>query len=63
MGYGQAAEFNAVQHGGVGRRHRRTRRLDAPAYPALKVSRSTFFWIFPVDVFGSGPKTTLRGIL
>src|SRR5882672_7808244 len=26
-------------------------------------SRSTNFWILPVDVFGSGPKTTWRGTL
>src|SRR4029078_4518818 len=26
-------------------------------------SRSTNFWIFPVDVFGSAPKTTWRGTL
>ena len=26
-------------------------------------SRSTFFWILPVEVLGSGPSTTVRGTL
>src|SRR5690349_20718261 len=29
----------------------------------LAVSRKMNFWILPVDVFGSGPKTTALGIL
>ena len=30
---------------------------------ALAWSRSTNFWILPVDVFGSGPNTTVFGTL
>ncbi len=34
------------------------------AQPAsLARSRSTNFWILPVEVLGSGPKTTWRGTL
>jgi hypothetical protein len=29
----------------------------------LACARSTCFWIFPVDVFGTGPKRTSRGTL
>ena len=32
-------------------------------YSDFARSRSTNFWIFPVDVFGSGPNTTVRGVL
>ena len=35
----------------------------ADAYSDFARSRSTNFWIFPVDVFGSGPNTTVRGVL
>ena len=30
---------------------------------AFACSRRTYFWIFPVEVFGSGPNTTARGTL
>jgi hypothetical protein len=29
----------------------------------LARSRSSNFWILPVEVFGNGPKTTVRGTL
>lgn len=40
----------------------------SPAQPPiaeadLACARSTCFWIFPVDVFGTGPKRTSRGTL
>ena len=31
--------------------------------PAFACSRSKNFWILPVEVFGNGPNTTVRGIL
>ena len=36
---------------------------DSNAQSDFARSRSTNFWIFPVDVFGSGPNTTVRGVL
>ena len=30
---------------------------------AFACSRRTYFWIFPVEVFGSGPNATARGTL
>ena len=37
--------------------------LASTTYSDFARSRSTNFWIFPVDVFGSGPNTTVRGVL
>src|SRR5271167_3586005 len=39
---------------------RRGRRA-LPHAPSFARSRSTNFWIFPVEVLGSGPKITWRG--
>ena len=36
---------------------------NGPAQSDLARSRSRNFWIFPVDVFGSRPNTTVRGAL
>ena len=41
----------------------RPRRHSAKAQSAFARSRSVNFRTFPVDVFGSGPNTTVRGVL
>jgi hypothetical protein len=71
MGFrGKARDSNAVQHDArppaeapLDKAGCRTRTDVGPVQPPRRLSRRTFFWIFPVDVFGSGPKTTLRGTL
>jgi len=38
-------------------------KVAGEAYASFACSRSTYFCTFPVDVFGSGPKTTFLGHL
>jgi hypothetical protein len=55
------AQVTAV--GGENALHASMSTVEGRQPPSFARSRSTNFWILPVEVFGSGPKTTWRGTL
>ena len=63
----ELSKVAANSAGSAGDKRHLTREIEARQLGhgliLLARSRSSNFWILPVEVFGSGPKTTMRGTL